>query len=281
LISWRHRGSSPSIETFYGGSGISPQAAAQVDSLDFPALFVPNFRLEFTIAESGLPLGYWRSVDASGNQFALSSFFDEAAHAAGRDPLEFLLAAFGPALKIPVGNGQPFDVGRRHNVVELAAEKSAWHKPLAAGRGRGIAVAFGWGSYVAQVAEVTWDAKNGNLRVDRVVCAVDCGTTINPLGVQTQMEGAINFGLAQALKSAITVSAGRVEQSNFNDYEVLRMRDAPPVIEVHIVPSSERPGGCGEVGVPAAAPALANAIFAATGKRIRRLPIRAADLRSA
>ena len=162
----------------------------------------------------------------------------------------------------------------------MAAEKSAWHKSLTAGRGRGIAVAFGWGSYVAQVAEVTWDAKNGNLRIDRVVCAVDCGTAINPLGVQAQMEGAINFGLAQALKSAVTISAGRVEQSNFNDYEVLRLSDAPPVIEVYIVPSSERPGGCGEVGVPAAAPAVANATFAATGKRIRRLPIRAADLLS-
>ena len=280
LSSWRHRGSSPSIETFYNGTGISPGAAAQVDSLDFPALFIPNFRLEFSAAECGMPLGYWRSVDASGNQFVLSSFFDEAAQAAGRDAVEFLLAAFGPARKIPVGNGETLDVGRRRKVVELAAEKSAWHKSLTAGRGRGIAVAFGWGSYVAQVAEVTWDAKNGNLRIDRVVCAVDCGTAINPLGVQAQMEGAINFGLAQALKSAVTISAGRVEQSNFNDYEVLRLSDAPPVIEVHIVPSSERPGGCGEVGVPAAAPAVANATFAATGKRIRRLPIRAADLLS-
>jgi len=280
LSSWRHRGSSPSIETFYNGTGISPGAAAQVYSLDFPALFIPNFRLEFSVAECGMPLGYWRSVDASGNQFVLSSFFDEAAQAAGRDAVEFLLAAFGPARKIPVGNGDTLDVGRRRKVVELAAEKSAWHKSLTAGRGRGIAVAFGWGSYVAQVAEVTWDAKNGNLRIDRVVCAVDCGTAINPLGVQAQMEGAINFGLAQALKSAVTISAGRVEQSNFNDYEVLRLSDAPPVIEVHIVPSSERPGGCGEVGVPAAAPAVANATFAATGKRIRRLPIRAADLLS-
>jgi isoquinoline 1-oxidoreductase beta subunit len=280
LVSWRHRGSSPSIETFYNGTGISPQAAAQVDSLDFPALFIPNFRLEFTVAESGMPLGYWRSVDASGNQFVLSSFFDEAAHAAGRDPLEFLLAAFGPARKIPVGNGETLDVGRRRGVIELAAEKSGWHKPLTAGRGRGIAAAFGWGSYVAQVAEVTCDAKRGTLRVDRVVCAVDCGTAINPLGVKAQMEGAINFGLAQALKSEITVSNGRVEQSNFHDYEVLRMSDAPPVIEVHIVPSAEPPGGCGEPGVPPAAPALANAIFAATGKRVRRLPIRAADLRS-
>src|SRR6266403_1503411 len=233
LLSWRHRGSSPSIETFYNGTGISPQASAQVDSLDFPALFIPNFRLEFTVADSGMPLGYWRSVDASGNQFVVSSFFDEAAHAAGRDPLEFLLAAFGS------------------------------------------------GSYVAQVAEVTCDAKNGALRMERMVCAIDCGTAINPLSVKAQMEGAINFGLAQALKSEITVSSGRVEQSNFHDYEVLRMSDAPREIEVHIVASTEPPGGCGEPGVPAAAPALANAIFAATGKRIRRLPIRAADLRSA
>jgi isoquinoline 1-oxidoreductase beta subunit len=281
LISWRHRGSSPSIDTFYNGTGISPQAAAQVDSLDFPALFIPNFRLEFTVAESGMPIGYWRSVAASGNQFVLSSFFDEAAHAAGRDPVEFLLAAFGPARKIPVGNGETLDVGRRRAVIELAAEKSGWHRSMTAGRGRGIAAAFGWGSYVAQVAEVTCNAKKGTLRVDRVVCAVDCGIAVNPLDVKAQMEGAINFGLAQALKSAITVSGGRVDQSNFHDYEVLRMSDAPPVIEVHIVSSAEPPGGCGEPGVPPAAPALANAIFAATGKRFRRLPIRAADLRSA
>jgi isoquinoline 1-oxidoreductase beta subunit len=280
LLSWRHRASSPSIDTFYSGTGISPQAAAQVESLDFPALFVPNFRLEFTVAESAMPLGYWRSVSASGNQFVLSSFFDEAAHAAGRDPLEFLLAAFGPARKIPVGDNQTVDVGRRRAVIELAAEKSFWHKSLPAGSGRGIAAGFGWGSYVAQVAEVTCDAKSGAVRVDRMVCAVDCGTAVNPLGVKAQMEGAINFGLAQALKSAITVSSGRVEQSNFHDYQVLRMSDAPPVIEVHIVPGAERPGGCGEPGVPPAAPALANAIFAATGKRIRRLPILAADLRS-
>jgi isoquinoline 1-oxidoreductase subunit beta len=278
LISWRHRGSSPSIETFYNGTGISPSAAAQVDSLDFPALFVPNFRLEFTVAESGMPLGYWRSVDSSGNQFALSSFFDEAAHAAGRDPLEFLLAAFGPARKIPLRNNETLDVGRRRAVVELAAEKSDWQKPLAPGRGRGIAASFGWGSYVAHIAEVTCDAKTGAVHVDRMVCAIDCGTAINPLGVKAQMEGAINFGLAQTLKSAITVEAGRVQQSNFHDYEVLRMNEAPPTVEVFIVPSTEPPGGCGEPGVPSVAPAVGNAIFAATGKRVRRLPIRPADL---
>jgi len=278
LISWRHRGSSPSIETFYNGTGISPSAAAQVDALDFPALLVPNFRLEFTVAESGMPLGYWRSVDSSGNQFALSSFFDEAAHAAGRDPLEFLLATFGPARKISLRNNETFDVGRRRAVVELAAEKSGWHKGLSRGCGRGIAASFGWGSYVAHVAEITCHAKTGAIRIDRVVCAVDCGTAINPLGVKAQMEGAINFGLAATLKSAITVEGGRIQQSNFHDYEVLRIRDAPQVVEVYIVPSTEPPGGCGEPGVPSVAPAVGNAIFAATGKRVRRLPIRPADL---
>jgi isoquinoline 1-oxidoreductase beta subunit len=280
LVSWRHRGSSPSIETFYNGTGISPQAAAQVDSLDFPAPFIPNFRLEFTVAESGMPLGYWRSVDSSGNQFALSSFFDEAAHAAGRDPVEFLLSTLGPARKMDLGqNRGTLDVARRRRVIELAAEKSGWGKSLPGGAARGIGIGFGWGSFVAEVAEVSCDPSKGTIRVNRVVCAIDCGLAINPLGVEAQMEGAINFGLAATLKSAITLEHGRVQQSNFNDYEVLRMNDAPAVIDVYIVPSPDPPGGCGEPGVPPIAPAVGNAIFAATGRRIRRLPIRAGDLR--
>lgn len=280
LVSWRHRGSSPSIETFYNGTGISPQAAAQVDSLDFPAPFIPNFRLEFAAAESGMPLGYWRSVDSSGNQFALSSFFDEAAHAAGRDPVEFLLSTLGPARKMDLGqNRGTLDVARRRRVIELAAEKSGWGKSLPGGAARGIGIGFGWGSFVAQVAEVSCNPSKGTIRVNRVVCAIDCGLAINPLGVEAQMQSAVNFGLAQALKSEITVAKGRVDQSNFHDYEVLRLSDAPAAIDVHIVPNTDPPGGCGEPGVPPIAPAVGNAIFAATGKRVRRLPIRAGDLR--
>ena len=282
LVSWLHRGSGPSIDVFYTGTNLTPAEASQLDEISFPADAVPNYRIEFALADSLLPLGYWRSVGNSGNQFVISSFFDEAAHAVGRDPLEFLLATLGPARKLDLGGDRGIiDVARRRRVIELAAEKSGWSKPLAKPRGRGIAAHFGYGSYVAQVAEVTCDPAKGTLRIERVVCAIDCGTAINPLGVEAQMQSAINFGLAQTLKSEITISKGRVDQSNFHDYEVLRMNDAPPIIEVHIVPSTDLPGGCGEPGVPPIAPAVANALFAATGKRLRRLPIRPADLRSA
>jgi isoquinoline 1-oxidoreductase beta subunit len=281
-VAWLHRGSSPSIDVFYMGTGLSVPEASQLDESSFPAYGIPNYRVEFVLAQSGMPLGYWRSVGNSGNQFVISSFFDEVAAAAGRDRVEFLLSVLGPPRKIDLGGDQDvIDVGRRRRVVQLAAQKADWGKPLPKGTGRGIAAHFGYGSYVAQVAEVSCNAAEGGLRVKRVVCAIDCGLAVNPNGVKAQMESAINFGLAATLKSAITVEHGRVQQSNFNDYEVLRMNDAPTVIEVHIVPSTDAPGGCGEPGVPPIAPAVGNAIFAATGKRVRRLPVREADLRGA
>jgi isoquinoline 1-oxidoreductase subunit beta len=284
LIAWRHRATSPSIDIFYNGTGISARAAAQLDSSTFPAYGVPHLRYEFAVAPSGVPLGYWRSVENSGNQFAISSFLDEASAAAGRDPVEFLLSVLGPPRQLSTGGemgSEMIDIGRRRRVIETVAQRANWGKALPKGRGKGIATHFGYGSYVAQVAELSCDLTSGALRIHRVVCAIDCGTAINPLGVEAQMQSAINFGLAQTLKSEITVSRGRVNQSNFHDYEVLRMSDAPQTIDVHVIPSSDAPGGCGEPGVPPIAAAVGNAIFAATGKRIRRLPIRSGDLRSA
>jgi isoquinoline 1-oxidoreductase subunit beta len=275
LIAWEHRASSPSIDAFYSGTGIPAAAAAELSSADFPANAVANFRVEFARAESNMPVGYWRSVSNSGNGFVISSFFDEVAAVAGRDRVEFLLATMGPARKLNLGSNRGvIDIARRRRVIELAAEKAGWGRPLAEGVGRGIAWLYGYGSNVAQVAEASYDAKTGRVQVHRVVCAVDCGLAINPEGVKAQMESAINFGIGAALKSEITVEHGRARQQNFNDYEVLRMMDAPADIEVHVIPSTDEPGGCGEPGVPPIAPAVCNALFSATGKRIRRLPIR-------
>jgi isoquinoline 1-oxidoreductase beta subunit len=189
---------------------------------------------------------------------------DELAHAAGKDPYEFRRGLLGKN-------------SRHKAALELAAEKADWGKPLPEGRGRGIAVHESFGSYVAQVAEVSV-TKDQKVKVHRVVCAIDCGPTVNPDTIHGQMESGVVFGLTAALYGAITLNNGRVKQSNFHDYPMLRM-DEMPVIEAHIVPSKEKMGGVGETAVPPIAPAVANAIFAATGKRIRRLPIRAKDLK--
>ena len=160
-------------------------------------------------------------------------------------------------------------------VLELVAQKADWGKPLPAGRFRGVAVVNNVGSYTAQVAEVS--VNQGKVRVHRVVCAVDCGHVVNPAIVEQQIRSAIVYGLTAALKGQITIDKGRVQQNNFNQYDMLRIDEAP-VVEVHIVASTQNPGGIGEAGVPAIAPAVCNAVFAATGKRVRRLPIRAEDL---
>jgi isoquinoline 1-oxidoreductase beta subunit len=223
---------------------------------------IPNILVDYIPPDVGIPVSFWRSVGYSQNTFFTESFMDELAAAAKKDPLEFrrkLLA------KAP----------RMLGVLELAAEKAGWGKPLPAGRHRGVAVVDNLGSFNAQVAEISID--KGKVRVHRVVCAVDCGHIVNPAIVKQQIESGIVYGLSAALRGEITIDRGRVQQSNFNNYEPLRI-DEMPVIETYLVTNTNPPGGIGEASTPAIAPAIANAIFAATGKRIRRLPIRPEDL---
>jgi isoquinoline 1-oxidoreductase subunit beta len=224
---------------------------------------MPNLQVDLHTPKMGVPVQWWRSVGHSHTGFSVEAFFDEVAHAGGKDPYE---------LRRKLLANQP----RMRAVLELAAQKAGWGSKLPPGVGRGIATHFSFDSYVAQVVEASVE-KGGAVRVHRVVCALDCGLVINPDTVRAQMEGGIIFGLTAALKTEITLKDGRVEQGNFHDYQMLRIFETPE-IEVHIVPSGENPTGVGEPGVPPVAPALANAIFAATGKRVRRLPIRASDL---
>jgi isoquinoline 1-oxidoreductase beta subunit len=223
---------------------------------------IPNILVEYHPPDVGIPTSYWRSVGYSQNTFFTESFLDELAAAAKQDPVAFrrkLLA------KAP----------RMLGVLELAAEKAGWGKPLVAGRHRGIAVVDNLGSFNAQVAEIS--IEKGKVRVHKVVCAVDCGYVVNPAIVVQQIESGIVYGLSATLRGEITIDRGRVQQTNFNNYEPLRI-DEMPVIETYIVPSTNPPGGIGEASTPGIAPAVTNAIFSATGKRIRRLPIKPEDL---
>ena len=247
-------------------------AGDELGTFDFPAGFIPNLRLMASaIRGCAVPLGQWRSVEDSSNVFVYQSFIDELAHTAGCDPLAYRLELLSAAPELPYYGGRYYPA-RLRQVLQVAARESAWGKPLPAGWGRGVACSYANHAYVALVAEVEVDAKQ-EIRAHRVVAVADLGTVINPLGATGQIEGAILFGLSAALKHEITVADGRVVQGNFTDFPLIRMSEAPQ-IEVHLVSGGGAPLGCGETGVPPTAPAVANAVFAATGIRARRLPIR-------
>jgi isoquinoline 1-oxidoreductase beta subunit len=260
LTAWRHVivGQSIMAGTIMAAFIKDGIDATSVEGAASIAYQIPNIAVDLATMPPGVPVLWWRVVGSSHTTLAVEAFIDEVAHAAGKDPYEFRrrLLAKEPRMKA---------------VLELAAEKAGWTSaPLPKGRGRGIAVAEAFRTFVAQVVEVSVK-ESGQIKVERVVCAVDCGTPINPDVITAQMEGGIGFGLGAVLWGNITLENGRVQQSNFNDYRVLRMNEMPKV-EVHIVPSSEPPTGVGEPGVAPIGPALANAIFAATGKRVHELP---------
>ena len=265
-VAWTHTivGQSILAGTLFEAFGIKDgvDSASVEGAADF-LYGIPNLQVDLHSPKIGVPVQWWRSVGHSHTGFSVESFFDEMAHAGKKDPYQ---------LRRTLLAKQP----RMLALLDLVAQKGNWGKPLPAGHGRGIATHFSFDTYVAQVIEASVE-KNGNVRVHRVVCAVDCGRVINPDIVKAQMEGGIIFGLTAALKTEITLENGRVQQHNFYDYPMLRIFETPE-IEIHIMPSEENPTGVGEPSVPPVGPALTNAIFAATGKRIRRLPIRASEL---
>ena len=261
---WLTRMVGPGILIQKGRAQAGTIDASAVEAVRNMPYDVPNLRVEWTNKDFGIPVGFWRSVGPSQNGFIIESFVDELAHLAGKDPFEYRRELLG---KSP----------RHKAVLELAAAKANWGAPLPAGQGRGIAVAFSYGSYAAHVAEVSV-APDGAVRVHRLVGVIDAGLAVNPEQVKAQIEGGAVYALTAALYGQITFDKGRVQQSNFHDYPMLRINEMP-VVEAHILDSGEAPGGLGEPGVPTVAPAVCNAIFAATGKRIRSLPIRREELR--
>ncbi|HWS66520.1 MAG TPA: molybdopterin cofactor-binding domain-containing protein, partial [Steroidobacteraceae bacterium] len=259
-VAWNHRFAGSSIIARWlppaFNNGLDPDTTEGAIDLTYA---LPNMRVEYLRVEPpGIPTAFWRSVGPSHNVFVTESFMDELAAAAKQDPVAYRRALLDKA-------------PRAEAVLKLAAEKAGWGQPLPKGIGRGVSIQFVFGTYMAQVAEVEV-SRDGAVRVRRVVCAVDCGTVINPDTVRAQIQSAIIFGVTAALYGEITLKDGRVEQTNFDTYQILRMNEAP-AIEVHIVQSPESPGGMGEAGTSLIAPAVTNAIFAATGKRLRKLPI--------
>jgi isoquinoline 1-oxidoreductase beta subunit len=252
-------------------SPINPDPKKQFD-YDFQPTLIRNCRVEYSEALTSVPTGAWRAPSHNFNAFVIECVLDDLAHAAGVDPIALRMSFYGSRSDVPYegDDPSPYDPERLKGVLQLVVEKSGWRTPPPRGRSRGIAAHFTFGSYAAEVAEVSVDASN-RLHVHRVVAAVDVGIAVNPLSVEAQTQGGIIDGLSAALFGEITVDHGRTRQASFEDYPLLRNRDAPR-IDVHIVPSKAKPTGFGEIALPPIAPAVGNAIFAATGRRVRRLP---------
>ena len=277
---WLQRSAFPPIEMMFDATAKYGNSQMAMGWNDLP-FDIPNHRAENGPATAPVRIGWMRSVANIFHAFGVQSFTDELAAAANRDRVEYLLEVLGPpraSIDLTRGTQRspqyPLDVGRLRHVVELAAEKSDWAKKKSgAGHGFGIAVHRSFLSYIAAVVEVEVDAK-GKVKIPRVDFAVDAGMVVHPERVTAQFEGAAVFGTSIAMMGEITLGDGRVQQANFNNYPVARMPEAPLMTHVHIVPSDAAPAGVGEPGVPAMAPAICNAIFAATGKRVRELPVR-------
>jgi len=252
IISWIGKSAGPSL---MAGGFFDFMSTAGFSPLPYD---VPNMSAHYVESDFGVPIGWWRSIGSSQNVFFVESFVDELAGAAGEDPLTFR----GEHLK----NNE-----RRLAVLERVAEMANWGQPVVPGAAQGVALALHGASVLAQIAEVSVDS-GGEIRVHTVYCALDCGGVVNPDIVEAQIEGAVIFGLTAALYGEITIENGRVRQSNFHDYPLITMIDAP-LVKTTIIKSDARPSGVGEIGVPPIAPAVTNAIFAATGHRVRYLPI--------
>src|SRR5215472_8543471 len=250
VTSWMHHIAAPTTDGMYVGGDLPDTDGTEVAGTGLPGGVIPNYLLETSFLHTLVPRGYWRGVGPTWNNFVVQSFIDEIAAATGKDPLGLRRELSLQKAKPEAGSGdQPAaDVARMRRVLDLAAEKSGWGAPLPKGRGRGIANLAGWGSYITYVAEVTV-ANNGGVKVDRVVCAFDCGQAINPDMVKAQLEGGLVFGLTAALFDEITFEGGKTQQSNFNDYPMMHINDMPRV-EIHLVPGQDSPGGVGEPPVP-------------------------------